>query len=79
MEEIKTISNTNSKIIKKSQPKLSKEFLIDMLDNPQNKYINEFIHQVEQDIRTKKDLLKSPPIKHVVIDINMPKLELNPK
>ena len=50
-----------------------------MLDNPQNKYINEFIHQVEQDIRTKKDLLKSPPIKHVVIDINMPKLELNPK
>jgi hypothetical protein len=79
MEEIKIISTTNSKLIQKSHPTLAKEVLIDMLDNNQKKYINTFVNQIEQDIRKKKYYNTSPPIKHVVVDIDIPKLYLTPK
>ena len=79
MEEIKVISTTNSKLIKKTRPTLTKEGLIDMLDDKKNKHMNQFVQQIEQDIRKKKYYMTSPSIKHVIIDIDMPKLELTPK
>ena len=63
MEEIKVISTTNSKLIKKTRPTLTKEVLIDMLDDKKNKYMNQFVQQIEQDIRKKKILHDFSPNK----------------
>ena len=74
-----TKNNVKPKYINSTHPKLSKE-CVNSIDDSKYKYMNKFLYNIIPTERKMRQInTQSPPIKHVIIDVDIPKLELTPK